>query len=53
VNEYWQSTRVQLNIIDFSAIDIGQFEEQEIIDSILILRELAKKIDQAILVQPH
>jgi hypothetical protein len=49
VNEYWQSTRVQLNIIDFSAIDIGQFEEQEIIDSILILRELAKKIDQAIL----
>jgi hypothetical protein len=49
LNEYWKSTRVQLNIIDFSAIDIGQFEEREIIDGILILRELAKKIDQAVL----
>ena len=49
LNRYWKSTRVQLNIIDFSAIDIGQFEEREIIDSILILRELAKKIDQAVL----
>jgi hypothetical protein len=49
LNEYWKSTGVQLNIIDFSAIDIGQFEEREIIDSILILRELAKKIDQAVL----
>jgi hypothetical protein len=49
LNRYWQSTRVQLNIIDFSAINIMQFEEREIIDSILILRELAKKIDQAVL----
>ncbi len=38
LNEYWKSTRVQLNIIDFTAIDIRQFEEREIIDSILILR---------------
>ncbi len=49
LNEYWKSTQVLLNIIDFTAIDIGQFEEREIIDSILILRELAKKIDQAVL----
>ena len=49
LNRYWKSTRVQLNIIDFSAIEIGQFEEREIIDGILILRELAKKIDQAVL----
>jgi hypothetical protein len=49
LNRYWQGTPVQLNIIDFSACDIGQFEEREIIDGILILRTLAKKIDQAVL----
>jgi hypothetical protein len=49
LNRYWQGTSVQLNIIDFSACDIGQFEEREIIDGILILRTLTKKIDQAVL----
>lgn len=49
LNRYWQGTQVQLNVIDFSAINIGQFEAREIIDAILILRTLAKKIDQAVL----
>jgi len=46
---YWQSSRIQLNIIDFSASDIWQFDEREIIDSIMLLRELSKRIDQAVL----
>ena len=49
LKRYWQSSRTQLNIIDFSAPDIGQFDEREIIDSIMLLRELAKRIDQAVL----
>ncbi len=49
LNAYWQNTRIKPNTIDFSSVQIEQFSEREIIDSIMILRELASKIDQKVL----
>jgi len=49
LNEFWRGLIPRLSTIDFSSGEINQFRPREIIDIILILRTIAKRIDQEVL----
>lgn len=49
LNTYWKTTKIKLNVIDFSSTKIEEFNEREIIDTIMLLRDIVRRIDYAVL----
>lgn len=49
MNNHWKSTTIKLKLLDFSLAPVKDFDEEEIIDSIMILRDIVRRIDNALL----
>lgn len=54
LNAYWEvkrdkDKRTMLTALNFSSDEINQFDVKEIIETIIVLRDIAKKVDQSVL----